>query len=105
MAVPSSTAEIILQCLLDPQDDPNRNPNCDCLLSGGGPQMNTDISGIGVRISFYLQALFLALLSARSGSLDEISGALYTLIATNIAMAVTSLILGFKPSPEISFHE
>lgn len=26
----------------------------------GGPQMNTDISGIGVRVSFYLQTLFLS---------------------------------------------
>jgi hypothetical protein len=30
---------------------------------------------------------------------------MYTLIATNMAMAVTALILGWKPSPEISFHE
>ena len=28
-------------------------------LHGGGPPMNTDVSGIGVRISFYLQTLFL----------------------------------------------
>jgi hypothetical protein len=87
--------------------------------------MNTDVSGIGVRISFYLQILFLggrliiavvyvlhasltilsACLSARSGSLDEITSSLYTLIATNMAMAVTALILGWKPNPEISFHE
>jgi len=67
--------------------------------------MNTDVSGIGVRISFYLQILFLACLSARSGSLDEITTSLYTLIATNMAMAVTALILGWKPNPEISFHD
>ncbi|KAJ7731815.1 hypothetical protein DFH07DRAFT_150502 [Mycena maculata] len=76
----------------------------DC-QNGEGPPMNTDISGIGVRVSFYLQTLFLSCLSARSGSLDEISGALYTLLATNTAMAVTALILGLKPSPEISFHD
>ncbi|KAJ6570327.1 hypothetical protein B0H10DRAFT_2108502 [Mycena sp. CBHHK59/15] len=70
-----------------------------------GPPMNTDISGIGVRVSFYLQTLFLSCLSARSGSLNEITGALYTLIATNTAMAVTALILGLKPTPEISFHD
>lgn len=46
-----------------------------------------------------------ACLSARSGSLDEITGSLYTLIATNMAMAVIALILGLKPTPEISFHE
>ncbi|KAJ6554324.1 hypothetical protein B0H19DRAFT_1153163 [Mycena capillaripes] len=67
--------------------------------------LNTDISGIGVRISYYLQTLFLGFLSARSGSLDEITGALYTLMATNSAMAVTGLILGLKPAPEISFQD
>jgi hypothetical protein len=46
-----------------------------------------------------------ACISARSGSLDEIIGALYTLIATSMAMAVTSLLLGLKPVPEISYHE
>ncbi|KAJ6542537.1 hypothetical protein DFH09DRAFT_1173928 [Mycena vulgaris] len=71
----------------------------------GGPPMNTDISGIGVRVSFYLQTLFLSCLSARSGDLNEIAGALYTLLATNTAMAVTALILGLKPAPEISFHD
>ncbi|KAF7333036.1 hypothetical protein MVEN_02410000 [Mycena venus] len=67
--------------------------------------LNSDISGIGVRISYYLQTLFLGCLSARSGSLDEIAGALYTLMATNAAMAVTGLILGLKPAPEISFQD
>ncbi|KAF7302885.1 hypothetical protein MKEN_01250800 [Mycena kentingensis (nom. inval.)] len=67
--------------------------------------MNTDISGIGVRISFYLQTLFLSCLSARSGSLEEIMSSLYTLLFTNTAMAVTALILGFKPLPEISLQD
>jgi len=67
--------------------------------------MNTDVSGIGVRITFYLQILFLACLSARSGSLEQISASLYTLIATNMAMAVTALMLGLQPNPEISFHD
>ncbi|KAH8103729.1 hypothetical protein DFH11DRAFT_1653467 [Phellopilus nigrolimitatus] len=80
---------LIAQCALSPTVD----PSCGCLLSDGGPAMNTDINGSGVRISFYLQALFLACL------------ALYTSVATNIAMSVTSLILGFKPSPGISFHD
>ncbi|KAJ7058755.1 hypothetical protein C8F01DRAFT_1147110 [Mycena amicta] len=72
---------------------------------GSRPMMNTDISGPGVRISFYLQTLFLSCLFARSESLDEITGALYTLLSTNTAMAVTALILAFKPHPEISFHD
>ncbi|KAJ7221286.1 hypothetical protein GGX14DRAFT_558784 [Mycena pura] len=67
--------------------------------------LNSDISGIGVRISYYLQTFFLGCLSVRSGNVNEIIGALYTLMATNIAMAATGLILGFKPQPEISFQD
>ncbi|KAJ7613776.1 hypothetical protein DFH06DRAFT_1344533 [Mycena polygramma] len=67
--------------------------------------LNTDISGIGVRISYYLQTLFLGFLSARSGSLEEITGGLYTLMATNSAMAVTGLILGLKHVPEITLQD
>ncbi|KAJ7060338.1 hypothetical protein C8F01DRAFT_1142329 [Mycena amicta] len=69
------------------------------------PPMNTDISGIGMRVSFYLQTLFLSCLSARSSSLEEIMGALYTLLFTNTAMAVTALILGFKRVPEMSLQD
>ncbi|KAJ6568749.1 hypothetical protein B0H19DRAFT_1256467 [Mycena capillaripes] len=76
-----------------------------CSNPNGGPQMNTDISGPGVRVSFYLQTLFLSCLCARSASIDEIIGALYTLLFTNTAMAVTALILGLKPNAEISFHD
>jgi hypothetical protein len=84
--------------------------------------MNTDVSGEGVRISFYLQALFLctlnsltsdspelihklAVLTARSENKEEISNALYTLIMTNVALAVTTLILGLKPEPGMSLQE
>ncbi|KAJ7809109.1 hypothetical protein B0H14DRAFT_2867619, partial [Mycena olivaceomarginata] len=52
--------------------------------------MNTDISGLGVRVSFYLQTVFLGCLSARSTSPEEVTGALYTLLATNTGMAVTA---------------
>ncbi|KAJ7759549.1 hypothetical protein B0H16DRAFT_593764 [Mycena metata] len=89
----------------------------------GGPPLNTDISGIGVRLSFYLQTVFLGnsilfsclvlfqlsanpgCLSARSTSPEEVTGALYTLLATNTGMAVTAFILGFKSRPEISLHD
>jgi len=67
--------------------------------------MNVDVSGIGIRVSFYLQDLFLAYLSARSGSDDEIAGALTLLIVTNMAMASTSLMLGLKPNPDITLFD
>ena len=88
------------------------------------PQLNADVGGIGVRISFYLQALFLgnllsnplllirmhlngivAWLSARSASFKEKRSSLYALIATNIAMVVTTTILSFKPKPEVTLQE
>ncbi|KZP31987.1 hypothetical protein FIBSPDRAFT_944577 [Athelia psychrophila] len=67
--------------------------------------MNIDISGIGFRISFYLQTLFLGFQAARSGLREDINGAEYTLTLTNIAMAGTALYLGLKPEPDISFHD
>ncbi|KAF5364474.1 hypothetical protein D9758_010664 [Tetrapyrgos nigripes] len=71
-----------------------------------GPPLNTDVGGIGVRLSFYLQTIFIAWLVARSTSVGEISTALYTLIATNMAMVATTLILAFNESPaSISFHD
>ncbi|KAJ7633786.1 hypothetical protein DFH06DRAFT_1221673 [Mycena polygramma] len=77
----------------------------DSCSSSGGPPLNTDISGIGVRMSFYLQTVFLGCLSARSTSPEDVAGALYTLLATNTGMAVTALILGFRSRPEISLHD
>lgn len=74
-------------------------------VPGQGPPMNTDVSGIGVRISFYLQTLLLACLAVRSSRLKEAKGAMFTLIATNMALAATVLILGLKTNPEITLHD
>ncbi|KDQ57936.1 hypothetical protein JAAARDRAFT_193422 [Jaapia argillacea MUCL 33604] len=73
--------------------------------NGGGLPINPDVGGFGVRISFYLQALFLGLLSVRSDSQDQIADSLRTLLATNTATAFAGLLLGFKTQPEISFHD
>ncbi|TFK46503.1 hypothetical protein OE88DRAFT_896385 [Heliocybe sulcata] len=64
-----------------------------------GPTPNPDVSGIGVRLSFYIQAVLLAVLSARTSSADEITQNLGTLIVTNMAYAVTTLVLGFTNQP------
>src|SRR5579859_6528148 len=63
--------------------------NCD-------PQANPDISGIGVRTSLYLQALFSILLSLGETTSNGIIG-------TNIALQVTtlSLIIAAYFDPEI----
>ncbi|KZT24781.1 hypothetical protein NEOLEDRAFT_1093604 [Neolentinus lepideus HHB14362 ss-1] len=68
----------------------NNSTNC-----SAGPAPNPDVSGIGVRLSFYIQAVLLAILSARTSSADEITQNLGTLIVTNMAYAVTTLVLGF----------
>ncbi|KDQ58148.1 hypothetical protein JAAARDRAFT_34960 [Jaapia argillacea MUCL 33604] len=67
-----------------------------------GPPINTDIGG--VRISFYLQALFLGLLSVRSDSQDQIADSLHTLLATNTATTFIGLLLGLKAQPEIMLY-
>ncbi|KLO20387.1 hypothetical protein SCHPADRAFT_934248 [Schizopora paradoxa] len=69
------------------------------------PQLNTDVSGIGVRVAFYLQALFMALLSAQSTSLEETVASLYTIVVTNLAMLVTAFTLGFKSEKEITLQD
>jgi hypothetical protein len=78
-------------------------------MSCAPPDPNPDVSGIGVRVSFYLQSVLLcaspaarfthrrdpifpAVLAARSASADEITDALSTLIVTNLAMCVTTMV-------------
>ncbi|KAF7336957.1 hypothetical protein MVEN_02132100 [Mycena venus] len=63
-----------------------------------GPPLNTDIAGIGVRVSFYVQNLCLFYLSGNADSM-------YTLMLTITSMAVTSLILSLRPEPDITFHD
>ncbi|KLO07182.1 hypothetical protein SCHPADRAFT_945490 [Schizopora paradoxa] len=72
---------------------------------GCPPSLNVDVSGVEIRVSFYAQAFLLALLCIRSGSSDEISGSLSTLIGTNIIMVITSLILGFREDPEMTLQD
>ena len=48
---------------------------------------------------------FVAVLAARSEKMEEINSALYTLMLTNVAMAVTTLVLGFQPNPGMTFQE
>ncbi|KAJ7118143.1 hypothetical protein C8R44DRAFT_878772 [Mycena epipterygia] len=56
--------------------------------NGEGPPMNTDISGIGVRFSFYLQTLFLSNANFFFVSVAPTN----TATAANTATAVTALI-------------
>ncbi|KAJ7809251.1 hypothetical protein B0H14DRAFT_3481628 [Mycena olivaceomarginata] len=62
------------------------------------PPLNTDIAGIGVRVSFYIQSLCHIYLSGKADSK-------YTWMLTITSMAVTSLILSLRPEPDITFHD
>ncbi|KAJ7217267.1 hypothetical protein GGX14DRAFT_602769 [Mycena pura] len=69
------------------------------------PVPNTDVSGIGVRVSFYLQYTLAALSCTVSQEIRDIEDALSTLAVTNMAYCVTTLVLGFKSSPELTLYD
>ncbi|KAJ3555427.1 hypothetical protein NM688_g2588 [Phlebia brevispora] len=62
-------------------------------MSSGQPfcqlTVNTDISGIGVRVSFYVQTLLLVLLGDRSW--QDAPSALWTFIATSFGLTVSAI--------------
>ncbi|KAH8825188.1 hypothetical protein DL96DRAFT_1712209 [Flagelloscypha sp. PMI_526] len=66
---------------------------------------NPDISGIGIRVSFYLQVICLSGLSVRSSSAVESGNALSSLVVTNLAYAVTTIALGMNPKPSITLYD
>ncbi|KAJ7241501.1 hypothetical protein B0H12DRAFT_1133580 [Mycena haematopus] len=51
---------------------------------------NPDISGLGVRISFYVQTIALVLLTARS--LDEALNSVWTLLGTSLGLTISALV-------------
>ncbi|KAF4573195.1 hypothetical protein EYR36_007705 [Pleurotus pulmonarius] len=59
----------------------------DCMVAFDN---NPDISGVGVRISFYLQTLLLVILVNRSW--EDAPSALYTLVATSAGLQIAALV-------------
>nr|GAT58607.1 predicted protein [Mycena chlorophos] len=53
-------------------------------------EANPDISGLGVRLSFYLQTLALVLLAGRS--LEEALSSVWTLLGTSFGLAISALV-------------
>ncbi|KAF8152821.1 hypothetical protein K438DRAFT_1863886 [Mycena galopus ATCC 62051] len=51
---------------------------------------NPDITGLGVRISFYVQTIALVLLTARS--LDEALNSVWTLLGTSLGLAISAFV-------------
>ncbi|KAJ3482431.1 hypothetical protein NLI96_g6979 [Meripilus lineatus] len=66
-----------------------------------GVAVNPDISGIGVRLSFYLQNLFLVLLVTRSW--EDAPGALWTFVTTSFGLTVAAVIQA--KNHELSFFQ
>jgi len=56
----------------------------------GGFSVNPDISGIGVRLSFYLQNILSVLLVTRSW--QDAPGALWTFIATSFGLTISAIV-------------
>ncbi|KIY72305.1 hypothetical protein CYLTODRAFT_418088 [Cylindrobasidium torrendii FP15055 ss-10] len=69
------------------------------------PAPNPDISGIGVRVSFYLQYVLAVLCCSASRQARDIEDALLTLSITNMAYCVTTLILAYKMPAELTLYD
>ncbi|KAF8181294.1 hypothetical protein BJ912DRAFT_1044679 [Pholiota molesta] len=65
-----------------------------CLFPGS-PPLNTDIAGIGVRISTYVQSLLT----------DKVYDQSFPFVIMNISVMVAALVLGFSPNSQISLQD
>ncbi|KAH8817593.1 hypothetical protein DL96DRAFT_1622857 [Flagelloscypha sp. PMI_526] len=66
---------------------------------------NPDISGIGIRIAFYIQVACLSAHTVRVSSAAECGNALSSLVVTNLAYGVTTLVLSAPKNPSLSLYD
>ncbi|KAH8817579.1 hypothetical protein DL96DRAFT_391271 [Flagelloscypha sp. PMI_526] len=66
---------------------------------------NPDISGIGIRIAFYIQVACLSAHTILVSSAAECGNALSSLVVTNIAYGVTTLVLSAPNNPSLSLYD
>ncbi|KAF8187476.1 hypothetical protein BJ912DRAFT_926719 [Pholiota molesta] len=71
----------------------------------GSPPLNTDIAGIGVRISTYVQSFLTIVSLTLSPDMDKVFDQSFPFIIMNISVMVAALVLGFSPSPQISLQD
>ncbi|KAF9461653.1 hypothetical protein BDZ94DRAFT_1310404 [Collybia nuda] len=71
----------------------------------GSPPLNTDVAGIGVRISFYVQASLSIIFAVVSPPGDATYSQSLIYIVTNISIISTAIILGFSPNPQITLQD
>ncbi|KAF7378175.1 hypothetical protein MSAN_00242000 [Mycena sanguinolenta] len=71
----------------------------------GSPPLNTDIAGLGVRISTYVQAFLAVILLTVSSSPADIYSQAIPLVIMNIAIMTTGIILGFSKTPQITLQD
>ncbi|KAF9473014.1 hypothetical protein BDN70DRAFT_886280 [Pholiota conissans] len=71
----------------------------------GSPPLNTDIAGIGVRISTYVQAFLSIITITVSPSLTDIYNQAFPYVIMNISVTVAALVLGFSSNPQITLQD
>ncbi|KIJ40712.1 hypothetical protein M422DRAFT_256410 [Sphaerobolus stellatus SS14] len=71
----------------------------------GSPPLNTDIAGVGVRISTYVQAFLTIVMMTVSPSLEDIYSQAFLFIIMNISIIASALVVGFSSTPQISLQD
>ncbi|KAJ6450412.1 hypothetical protein C8R45DRAFT_1114146 [Mycena sanguinolenta] len=71
----------------------------------GSPPLNTDIAGLGVRISTYVQAFLAVILLTISSSPSDIYSQAFPFVIMNISILTTGIILGFSKTPQITLQD
>ncbi|KAJ6467901.1 hypothetical protein C8R45DRAFT_1219052 [Mycena sanguinolenta] len=71
----------------------------------GSPPLNTDIAGLGVRVSTYVQAFLAVILLSLSPSMADIYSQTFPFTIMNIAIMTTSITLGFSATPQITLQD
>ncbi|EIN08487.1 hypothetical protein PUNSTDRAFT_120822 [Punctularia strigosozonata HHB-11173 SS5] len=69
------------------------------------PNPNTDISGIGVRVAFYLQCFLLLIRAQWAKHAEDFDEAILSLEITNMLYCAVTLIMGFVPNSTISLYD
>lgn len=69
------------------------------------PPLNTDVAGIGVRISTYVQSLLTVVIITVLPEIGDIYAQCFPFVIMNISVMIAALLLGFSPDPQISLQD
>ncbi|KAF9455182.1 hypothetical protein BDZ94DRAFT_1327707 [Collybia nuda] len=71
----------------------------------GGPPLNNDIAGIGVRISIYIQSILTTIFVTVSTSPEDIYTQIFTCMVMHISIVSAALVLGTTSNPQITLQD